>query len=72
MNEILIALVVGSSLSATVDPPSAGWVPASDYRVNFVKDPEDLDTILAQSNPFNITSSSTTSSTSGTSGTSGT
>ncbi|KAJ7683966.1 hypothetical protein B0H17DRAFT_941248 [Mycena rosella] len=55
-NQILKALVLTNALSTTVDPPSEGW-PAvgGTYRVNFCKSSEELNTILAQSNEFNIT-----------------
>ena len=59
-SEILIAFVVGSTLSAIVRPPSEGWIAGPDYRVDLVKDPNDLDTILAQSDDFNITDGSST------------
>lgn len=54
--EILAAVVDGSSLSTTVNP-TGGLAPGSDYIVSFVKDVNDLDTILAQSGQFDITGS---------------
>ncbi|KAJ7129464.1 hypothetical protein C8R44DRAFT_776857 [Mycena epipterygia] len=55
-NQVLKALVQTSTGTTTVDPPSAGWPSVGgNYRVNFCKDSEDLNTIYAQSNPFNIT-----------------
>lgn len=65
----MIALAVGLNGYAIVNPPSGEFQVAADYRVNLVKDTENLDTILAQSNQFNITSPSSTSSNSGASGT---
>ncbi|KAJ6598861.1 hypothetical protein DFH09DRAFT_1129418 [Mycena vulgaris] len=55
-NQILKALVLTSAGTTTVDPPSDGW-PAvgGTYRVNFCKDSESLNTILVQSDNFNIT-----------------
>jgi len=63
----LAALVQGgdSSGNTTVNAPAGGWVPAPNYRVNFVKI-DDNNTIYAQSDFFTINGSSTTSSTSGT------
>ncbi|KAJ6628857.1 hypothetical protein B0H10DRAFT_1777423 [Mycena sp. CBHHK59/15] len=55
-NQILKALVLTSALTTTVDPPSEGWPSVGgSYRVNFCKDSEDLSSILAQSDEFNIT-----------------
>jgi hypothetical protein len=68
VTEVLQALVIGSAGFIQVNPPSGGWVPAPDYRVDFVQDAADQSTIYAQSGDFNITGSSTTSSTSSTSG----
>lgn len=64
----MIALVNGSMTSIMVNPPSAGWVDGSDYRVNFVRNTQSDDGILAQSDQFNISSSTSTTSTSGTTG----
>jgi hypothetical protein len=61
--EVLIATVDGTQSSITVPAPSGGFQVATGYQVNFVKDPEDLSTILAQSNQFSITQSNSTSST---------
>ncbi|KAH9985216.1 Ser-Thr-rich glycosyl-phosphatidyl-inositol-anchored membrane family-domain-containing protein, partial [Russula compacta] len=62
--EILVAQVDGTTGSLTVPAPSSGFPVGSGYQVNFVKDPQDLNTILAQSNQFNITSSTGTTTTS--------
>jgi len=56
--QILAALVQGSLGHLTVNPPSGGWKAGTGFQVNFVKDATDLDTILAQSNQFTITASS--------------
>ncbi|KAH9844094.1 uncharacterized protein C8Q71DRAFT_29568 [Rhodofomes roseus] len=63
--EVLDALVVTSDGSVTVNPPSGGWVAGSGYRVNFVQDSNDLNAILAQSEDFTITQSSSSTFTSG-------
>ncbi|KAJ7490377.1 hypothetical protein B0H11DRAFT_1719268 [Mycena galericulata] len=54
-NQVLKALVQTSDQTTTVNPPAEGW-PAvgGSYRVNFVKSSEDLSTIYAQSDEFNI------------------
>jgi len=62
---VLDALVVGSLLTTKVNPPSAGWPTGGTFRVNLVKDTEDLNTILAQSDEFNITEPTTATSSSG-------
>jgi len=66
-NEILDALVNGTDGTISVNPPSAGWVVGSGYQVNLVQDPNDLDTIYAQSSQFSITASTTSGSASSTS-----
>ena len=60
--------VDGSTGSIQVNPPSGGFTQGSGYRIDFVKSPDDLNTIYAQSNQFNITSSSSTPNTKGTTG----
>ncbi|KAJ7929974.1 GPI-anchored small secreted protein [Mycena leptocephala] len=70
IQQVLDALVQTDKKTTTVNPPAQGW-PAigNDYRVNLVASSEELSTILAQSDQFNITaapvqsSSSTTSQT---------
>ncbi|KAJ7682597.1 hypothetical protein DFH06DRAFT_1119805 [Mycena polygramma] len=53
--QVLDALVDTSLDTITVNPPSEGWpAPGSGFRVNFVNSTEDLNTILAQSDPFAI------------------
>jgi hypothetical protein len=61
--EILIATVDGTQNSIGVPAPSGGFQVGQGYQVNFVKDSQDLTTILAQSNQFSITQSNTTVST---------
>lgn len=61
--EVLIATVDGTQNSITVPAPSGGFQVGQGYQVNFVKDSQDLNTILAQSNQFSITQPNTTSST---------
>ncbi|EPQ59019.1 hypothetical protein GLOTRDRAFT_70135 [Gloeophyllum trabeum ATCC 11539] len=61
-NQVLIALVDGTTGSTTVPPPSNGFPVGGTFRLNFVKDAQDLNSILAQSSEFNITKSTTSSS----------
>jgi len=56
--QVLAALVDGTAGSTTVNSHNGGWPTGSAFRVNFVKDNNNLNTILAQSNQFNITASS--------------
>ncbi len=58
----LAALVVGSDGTATLNPPSAGWPKGGGFRVNLCRDPQSPTTILAQSDQFNITSSTSATS----------
>lgn len=63
-DQVLAALVDGKLGTITANPPSAGWPTGTGFRVNLVQDPDSLNTILAQSGEFNITTpvaSSTTS-----------
>jgi hypothetical protein len=62
--ESLIATVDGTLGTIAIPPPSGGFPVGGGFQVNFVKDPQDLNTILAQSGQFNITQSNSTSSTS--------
>jgi hypothetical protein len=61
--ETLIATVDGTLGTIAIPPPSGGFPVGSGFQVNFVKDPQDLNTILAQSGQFTITQSNSTSST---------
>jgi len=61
-SELLAALVDGTQLQLTVSPPSGGFVAGTGYQVNFVQDPQNPNTIYAQSGQFAITQSSTTAS----------
>jgi len=59
----LAAQVDGTLSNLTVGPPSAGWPsPGAGYRVNFVLNTTELNTILAQSAVFSINASTSTSS----------
>jgi len=58
--ELLAAVVNGSLLTYTVSPPSGGFPVGTGFQVNFVKDAQDTNTILAQSGQFAINQSSTT------------
>jgi len=54
-NQVLNAFVDGTLGSLAANPPSGGWPTGSGFRLNFVQDPNHLDTILAQSSEFSIT-----------------
>ena len=56
-SQVLAALVDGSLGNITVNPPSGGWKAGKGFRVNLVKDTQDLNSILAQSPQFDITTS---------------
>ena len=62
--EVLIATVDGTLGVIAVPPPSGGLPAGNGFQVNFVKDPQDLNTILAQSQQFAITQSNSTTTTS--------
>ncbi|KAG1846803.1 hypothetical protein DFJ58DRAFT_798687 [Suillus subalutaceus] len=64
--QVLNALVDGTLGSIVCNAPSGGWPTGSGYRVNFAANAENLDTLLAQSNQFNINSSSSSSTTTST------
>jgi len=66
-NEVLDALIQTSEGSVSVNPPSGGWVAGTGYRVNFVKNSDDLSAILAQSDDFTIEQSSSSTFSSGSS-----
>ncbi|KAG1752608.1 uncharacterized protein EDB91DRAFT_1234598 [Suillus paluster] len=68
--QVLNALVDGTLGQIICNPPSGGWPQGSGFRVNLAKDAEDLNTLLAQSNQFNINSTTSSGSSSATSGTS--
>ncbi|KAF5388051.1 hypothetical protein D9615_000569 [Tricholomella constricta] len=59
-NQVLAAQVDGSLETITVNPPSGGWPSGGSFRINFVKDTNNLDAILAQSNEFDIEASTET------------
>ncbi|KAF8557027.1 hypothetical protein OG21DRAFT_1407884 [Imleria badia] len=62
-NEILDSNVDGTLGTQLCSTPSGGWPTGSAFRVNLAQDPEHLDTLLAQSNQFNITATSSGGST---------
>ncbi|KAI4520613.1 hypothetical protein K525DRAFT_203276 [Schizophyllum commune Loenen D] len=71
-NQMLAAEVDSSLGETTVNAPSGGWPTGGSFRVNFVKNTTELNTILAQSDEFDIkedTSSSSSSSSSSASAT---
>jgi len=64
--QVLAAQVDGTLGNTTLNPPSGGWPsPAGGYQVNLVQNTTELNTILAQSNDFNITESTSSSSSTG-------
>ncbi|KAG5651384.1 hypothetical protein H0H81_008883 [Sphagnurus paluster] len=70
--QVLAAQVDGTVTNSTIalNPPSGGWPTGGSFRLNLVKDVNDLNTILAQSSQFSIkapvSSSSSQTTTSGT------
>ncbi|KAF8195112.1 hypothetical protein BJ912DRAFT_958316, partial [Pholiota molesta] len=72
----LLGSTVDGTLSKTgCTPPQGGWPTGSGFRVNFVESATALNSILAQSNAFNITppkASATETSASGSSATTAT
>ncbi|KAF8663406.1 hypothetical protein AX16_000978 [Volvariella volvacea WC 439] len=60
---VLAALVDGTQTppEAFVNPPSGGWPTGEGFRVNFVRDDDNLEAILAQSQEFEIQDASTLS-----------
>jgi len=61
--QVLAALVDGTLGTAELNPHNGGWPTGSNFRLNLVKDDQDLDTILSQSSQFNITQNTSTTST---------
>ncbi|KAG1872786.1 hypothetical protein C8R48DRAFT_770172 [Suillus tomentosus] len=59
--QVLNALVDGTLGTIDCNAPSGGWPVGYGFRVNLAADAQHLDTLLAQSNQFNITSGSSTS-----------
>jgi len=57
----LIALVNGADGNATVNPPSGGWPTGTGFRVNLCQDSDHPNSILAQSEKFEIRASNETS-----------
>ncbi|KAH9972965.1 hypothetical protein BGW80DRAFT_1172317 [Lactifluus volemus] len=64
--QTLLATVDGTQNKITVPTPSGGFPVGQGFQVNFVKSPQDMNTILAQSGQFAITQSSVTPSASST------
>ncbi|KAI0772020.1 hypothetical protein BD413DRAFT_547731 [Trametes elegans] len=56
-SQVLAALVDASLGKITVNPPSGGWKTGSGFQVNLVQDENHLSSILAQSEQFTISSS---------------
>jgi len=67
-SQTLATNVDGTTGSTQFSPPGGTFPTGSGFRLDFVNTQE-LDTILAQSNQYNITDASSTSGTSGTTGT---
>ncbi|CAL1701155.1 unnamed protein product [Somion occarium] len=55
--QLLEDSVDGGQGSITVNPPSGGWPSGTAYQINFVQDSNHLDSILAQSQQFDIKAS---------------
>ncbi|KAF8812270.1 hypothetical protein BYT27DRAFT_7132671 [Phlegmacium glaucopus] len=53
--EVLAALVDGTAGFTRLNSHNGGWPTGSGFRVKLVKDDQNLDTILAESQDFNIT-----------------
>ncbi|KAF9028463.1 hypothetical protein BDZ89DRAFT_886969, partial [Hymenopellis radicata] len=52
---VVVAPVVnGADRTATIKSPSGGWPEGDGYRINFVKDQKNPDTLYAQSGIFSI------------------
>jgi len=66
-DQTLATNVDGTTGSTQFSPPSGTFPTGAGFRLNFMST-QQADTILAQSNQFNITASSTSGSTSGTTG----
>lgn len=74
--QVLVAQETSGATGGTVqvNPPSAGWPSGAGFQINFARDPDNVDSLLAQSQQFtfvsgvgsSISSSSTASSPSGT------
>ncbi|KAK7695769.1 hypothetical protein QCA50_000406 [Cerrena zonata] len=61
---LLLDNVDGGSGSVTVNPPNGGWPSGTAYQINFVQDSSHLDSLLAQSQQFDIKASTGSSSSS--------
>ncbi|KAI0637967.1 hypothetical protein C8Q77DRAFT_401032 [Trametes polyzona] len=66
--QVLDALVDASLGKIVVNPPSGGWKTGSGFQVNLVKDAENTDAILAQSEQFTISTSTSSTFSTATSG----
>ncbi len=53
-NQILAALVDGTLGQIRLNPPNGGWPTGKAFRLNFCRDSQSLEAILAQSNQFDI------------------
>ncbi|KAI0248834.1 Ser-Thr-rich glycosyl-phosphatidyl-inositol-anchored membrane family-domain-containing protein [Lactifluus subvellereus] len=67
--QVLAATVDGTKGTLNVNPPSGGFPAGAGFQINFVKDAQNLDAILAQSQQFAIAQSSTTAAASSTAAT---
>ena len=56
----LAALVDGTLGRVALNPPAGGWPTGSSFRLNLVQDNQNLNSILAQSQEFSITQSTST------------
>jgi len=64
LDQVLAASVVAAegAGNTSVRPPSGGWPTGKGFQVNFVKSEDEVNTIYAQSNEFEIAESSSSSS----------
>ncbi|KAN0097440.1 hypothetical protein V8E55_001886 [Tylopilus felleus] len=69
-SEVMDSVVDGTLGSFQCSAPNGGWPSGSGFVVNLARDPQDLNSLLAQSNQFNITGVSSTTSPSASSTTS--
>ena len=51
---MLLDSVDGGAGTVTIQPPNGGWPSGTAYQINFVQDSNHLDSILAQSQQFDI------------------
>lgn len=67
---LLLDSVDGGAGTVTIQPPNGGWPSGTAYQINFVQDSNHLDSILAQSQQFDIKASTGSTGTSSSAGSS--